>query len=96
MRNLSATSVASYKELVESGQLTPKQRVVYGAIVVHGNLTREQIAAITQMKEGSVCGRIAELMEKGLVVAAGLRQNPITKKVNEVIGLPIPQMELAL
>lgn len=91
---MNATSIASYKELVESGQLTPKQQIVYGAIVVHGNMTREQIAVTVSMKEGSVCGRVNELMDKGLLVAKGLYLNPVTKKVNEVVGLSVAQLEM--
>jgi hypothetical protein len=91
---VSATSLLSYKELVESGQLTPKQQLVYGALVMHGPKTREQLAAITNMKEGSVCGRVNELLEKGLIVESGYLQNAITKKLNAIVSIAVPQLAL--
>lgn len=85
--NVSETSLAAYWAMRDASELPEKERIVYYAIALHGPMSREQIAARTGMKEGSACGRVNGLMEKGFLVHAGYRINPATEKLNEVVEL---------
>lgn len=85
--NVSQTSLAAYWAMRDAGELPDKERLVYYALAKHGPLTREQIAQRTGMKEGSACGRVNQLVEKGILVHHSYRQNPITDKMNEVVDL---------
>lgn len=81
------TSLISYWAMRDSGELPEKERIVYEALAHLGKMTREQIAYVTGMKEGSACGRVAGLMEKGLVVGVATLVNPTTDKLNEVVDI---------
>jgi DNA-binding Lrp family transcriptional regulator len=85
--NVHENSLASIWALRDAGELPEKERIVYEALRQHGPLTREQIAQRTGMKESSSCGRVAGLMEKGLIEPAGVRRNPVTGKSNEVVRI---------
>lgn len=84
---VSRFSRAAYADLVDSSKLQPKERRVADAIAEHEPMTREEISAVTGMKEGSACGRVNKLMERGLVVHHGYRHNQATDKLNEVVDL---------
>jgi DNA-binding Lrp family transcriptional regulator len=81
------TSLASIWSMRDAGELPERERAVYDALFRYGPMTREQIAARTGMKEGSACGRVNRLMERGIVVHHGARENPITRKLNEIVDL---------
>lgn len=85
--NVSKDSLIAYWKLRDSGELPEKERQVYEAVVRHGPMTREQIAAVTGMKEGSACGRVAGLMEKGMLEHHSSIENPVTGNPNEVVWL---------
>ena len=85
--NVSPMSLAAYWQMRDAGELPEKERIVFMALKLHGAMTREQIAAATGMKEGSACGRVNKLMERGLVVNSGYRMNSATNKLNEIVDL---------
>mgnify|MGYP003576801228 CR=1 FL=1 len=85
--NVAATSLAAYWSLRDAGELPEKERIVYDAIMRNGPVTREQIAAITGMKEGSACGRVAKLLERGMLAHHGYVTNRITGKTNERVWI---------
>lgn len=85
--NVAETSLAAYWHLRDAGLLPEMERLVYFALALHGPMTREQIAARTGMKEGSACGRVNRLMQRGIVVHYGFTINPTTKKHNEIVEL---------
>ena len=83
--NMNQTSLMAYEAIRET--LSAREREVFEAIKVNGPLTREQIAAATGMKESGACGRVASLLEHGLVKRNGTIKNPVTNKSNELIAL---------
>jgi DNA-binding Lrp family transcriptional regulator len=85
--NVADNSLIAYWAMRDSGELPEKERVVYEALASHGRMTREQIAYVTGMKEGSACGRVKGLMEKGLVVGVATMVNPNTHKLNEAVDI---------
>lgn len=85
--NVAPTSLAAYWHLRDAGLLPEMERLVFFALALHGPMTREQIAARTGMKEGSACGRVNRLMQRGIVVHHGSIINPTTEKDNEVVEL---------
>ncbi|NGM79727.1 hypothetical protein [Burkholderia multivorans] len=52
-------------------------------------LTREEIAARTNLKLSSVCGRVRELLDDGRLEKRGSRKCIATGKAQELIGLPV-------
>jgi DNA-binding Lrp family transcriptional regulator len=85
--NVAENSLHAYWAMRDSGELPEKERIVYEALVKHGRMTREQIAAKTGMKEGSVCGRIDGLKKKGLVRGVATMVNPVTDCLNEIVDI---------
>lgn len=85
--NVAQTSLAAYWHMRDAGELPEKERIAYDAVLRNGPLTREQIANLTNMKEGSACGRVNKLMARGIVVHAGYVTNQQTGKLNEVVDL---------
>jgi DNA-binding Lrp family transcriptional regulator len=85
--NVAITSLASYWAMRDADELPGRELEVFEALAKHGPMTREEIAFVTRMKEGSACGRVNKLMERGLVVHYGYRPNPTTKKMNQVVDL---------
>ncbi|HWT40938.1 MAG TPA: helix-turn-helix domain-containing protein [Dongiaceae bacterium] len=84
---VASTSLAAYWSMRDAGELPDRERLVYFALALHGPMTREQIAARTGMKEGSACGRVNKLMERGIVVHHGYCMNQGTRKPNEIVEL---------
>jgi DNA-binding Lrp family transcriptional regulator len=84
---MAPTSLAAYWAMRDAGELPDRERLVYYAIALHGPMTREQIAACTGMKEGSACGRVNRLMERGILVHYDYLINPGTEKLNEIVEL---------
>lgn len=85
--NVSLNSLFSYWSLRDSGELPEKERIVYEAVLRNGPVTREQIASLTGMKEGSACGRVAKLIERGMLAHHGTVVNATTKKPNEKVWI---------
>lgn len=86
---VASTSLASYEMMKVMEDLPLKESAVYWAVAIFGPMTREQIAARTGMKEGSACGRVNKLLEKGKLIESGLVVNQKTHKWNKVVDLPI-------
>jgi hypothetical protein len=51
-------------------------------------LTREEIAARTNMKLSSVCGRVRELLDDERLAVRGTRKDPHMRNAQQVVGLP--------
>ncbi|MDB5822208.1 MAG: hypothetical protein JWR21_912 [Herminiimonas sp.] len=84
---VSQTSLASIWAMRDSGELPQREREIYEALVRNGPMTREQLASITGTKEGSACGRVATLIERGMISHHSTVKNRITGKYNECVWL---------
>jgi len=68
--------------------LTDKQKMVINAFEAGARqLTREDIAAITNMKLSSVCGRVRELLDANRLVVVGKRECPATSSSQQLLAL---------
>lgn len=85
--NMAQTSLTAYESMKQVGELPVREAQVYLAIAMYGPMTREQIAKRTDMKEGSACGRVNKLLEKGVLVETGFVINQKTKKLNKTVDL---------
>lgn len=68
--------------------LAAKQRMVLDAFE-HGRppLTREDIAAITNLKLSSVCGRVRELLDAGRLTVVGARKDLATQTRQQLLAV---------
>ena len=68
--------------------LSATQRMVIDALK-HGRapMTREDIAAATNLKLSSVCGRVRELLDAGRLVVVGTRKDLATQTSQQLLGL---------
>jgi hypothetical protein len=71
--------------------LSATQRMVFECFEsIEVLLTREDIAAQTNLKLSSVCGRARELLDAGRLTKRGRRECVATGKSQELLGLPLP------
>lgn len=69
-------------------ELSEKQRMVLDAFDAgRPPLTREDIAAITNMKLCSVCGRVRELLDAGRLVVVGSRKDLATHNRQQLLNI---------
>jgi DNA-binding Lrp family transcriptional regulator len=85
--NMAPNSLAAFWQMRDAGELPEREREVYEALRKYGPMTREQLAARTGQKEGSIAGRVFKLKERGIVVGVANKINPHTDKLNEIVDL---------
>lgn len=85
------TSLSAYRALQMDGQIQPKELEVLAAFGGKHDLllTRQDIAAKTGMAINSVCGRVKALLEKGSLQVRSSRISSVTRKPQELLGLPV-------
>jgi hypothetical protein len=86
-RRVAETQSDAYHALTVK-ELSAKQRMVLDAFE-HGRppLTREDIAAITNMKLCSVCGRVRELLDAGRLKVIGARKDLATQTSQQLLAV---------
>ncbi|WDD92794.1 hypothetical protein Bsp3421_002823 [Burkholderia sp. FERM BP-3421] len=89
---LQASGVYPHRRLSPSERaLSTTQRMVLDCFEsIDVLLTREDLAALTNLKLSSVCGRARELLDAGRLVKRGRRECIATGKSQELLGLPLP------
>jgi hypothetical protein len=72
--------------------LCASQQMVIDAFK-HGrpHLTREDIAAITNMKLSSVCGRVRELLDANRLTVVGERKDSATGHKQQLLAVAVPK-----
>ncbi|RQM48674.1 hypothetical protein EHZ19_10750 [Paraburkholderia bannensis] len=86
------TQLAAYDSLDEGHKRTQKQIIVDLFELRGTTLTREQIAERTNLRLSSICGRVRELLDLGLLVVRGTLKCVATGKYQETIGLPAAEV----
>jgi hypothetical protein len=86
-RRVAETQQDAYHGLTVK-ELSAKQRMVLDAFE-HGRppLTREDIAAITNLKLCSVCGRVRELLDAGRLAVVGARKDLATQTSQQLLAI---------
>jgi hypothetical protein len=88
-RRVAATQQDAYHELTVK-KLCATQQMVMGCFDGgRRRLTREDIAAITNLKLSSVCGRVRELLDAGRLVVVGRRKDLATQTSQQILGLAL-------
>jgi hypothetical protein len=85
-RRVADTQSAAFHALSVK-ELCTTQRMVIDAFDHHPRLTREDIAAITNLKLSSVCGRVRELLDAGRLIVVGSRKDLATQSSQQLLGL---------
>jgi hypothetical protein len=76
-------------EQMTGSNLTACQQMVMNAFDDElKRMTREDIAAATNLKLSSVCGRVRELLDLKKLVDRGERRDIHTGKMQQLVGLP--------
>jgi hypothetical protein len=83
-----ATQLAAYDALDADTRRTQKQMIVDLFTAPDTRLTRQDIADRTNMRLGSVCGRVRALIDAGKLAVLGTRKCAATGHENETLGLP--------
>lgn len=89
---MTETSLSAYRALHGEGQIQPKEMEVLAAFggKTERLYTRQEIAQRIGMSINGVCGRVNSLLEKGLLQVRSSRISPVTRKPQELLGLPTP------
>lgn len=69
-------------------KLCATQQMVLDCFEHRPALTREDIAAITNLKLSSVCGRVRELLDAGRLHVVGKRKDLATQTSQQLLALP--------
>lgn len=87
MRGSAETSFLSYLEISDDGTKARQQAIILALLrsVPDVGFTRTNIATLTGMRLGSVCGRVAELRAEGLVIEPSRRICPTSGKLVKVV-----------
>jgi hypothetical protein len=88
--NVSETSREAYYSMSVKHELQPAERRVMS--VFKGNadtFTRQQLVDVVGLPLHSICGRANSLLAKKVLCVRGSRVDPVTKKRQELIGLPV-------
>ena len=87
-RRVAATQSDAFHAM-SSKQLGAKQQMVLDCFAdSNTRLTREDIAARTNMKLSSVCGRVRELLDLKLLRVNGSRKDLATHNSQQLLALP--------
>lgn len=79
------TSLDAYAELSASGKKLTQQERVLQVLSECAPLTRNELSERTGLRLSSVCGRVNELVAKGLAGSIGARRCTVTDKTCEVV-----------
>ena len=84
-------SIEAFTSLSVADYLSPKERAVMAAFINDTVvLTRQQLSERIGMPINAVCGRVNSLVTKHALVPRGTRKDPLTRKSQELLGLPVP------
>lgn len=87
------TSLRAYRGM-STADLTAKQRQVVDAMRPGNLYTRRELETLANMRTGSVCGRVNELIELGRIDVCGEKFCRESGRQVEALRLASEQMEL--
>ena len=82
-RRMARTSLDAFDDLQDRRHST-RQRVL-DALRQHGPMTRHEVASVTGLPLSSVCGRVNELVERGLVQGRIVGGRQVRREKREVV-----------
>lgn len=75
---VATTSATAYRDHKETGRVSAQQQTILDALQDGFALSRREIADETGLELSSVCGRVNELLQIGLLVEVRARQCNLT------------------
>lgn len=97
---MAQTSLKSYFALLSDGEITKRQVDVMAFFLEHPAriLTRQDLALETDIPLPTICGRVNELLELGVLVHHGETPPNRAMRINsrELVGLPRACEQMAL
>ena len=85
--NIENTKLESYYATIAS-DIGGRRGQVLRAVVDSGPSTRHEVSRATGLPLQTICGRISELIEMGLLVSKDVRFESATKRWCEVLAIP--------
>ena len=92
MRATADTSRDAYRAAIASGRTTEGERAVLRAFHADPSrrLTRAEIGELTRLRSGSVCGRVFDLIEAGILIQLPRRRCTVTgDRAHEIALVPL-------
>lgn len=80
-------SIDAYHEHLKSGKALKQWQKIYAAMKLYKPLTRSELSDATGIRLSSVCGRVNELIEAGLVVEHERRKCTVTGRAAHPVGI---------
>lgn len=74
------TSIAAYQEHIASGKVGKQAQSILESMRPGINYSRRELVMITGLELSSVCGRVNELLQIGMLHEAAPRKCGVTKK----------------
>jgi hypothetical protein len=74
------TSINAYKEHQATGKVGAQAQAILDFMQEGDNYSRRELAVLTGLELSSICGRVNELLEVGLLVEGTKRKCMVTKK----------------
>lgn len=95
MHNTAEASLRAYYEIGQP-DLTACQRKILRAMQMGCLYSRRELEAATGLRSGTVCGRVKELLEAGLLEVCGLKECRESGKTVEALRLVAQQLGFLL
>jgi len=88
---MAGTSLATFSSLGVRDYLQPKERELMAVFdaAPGARYTRQALAQRTGMAINAVCGRVRSLLDKHALEVHGETVCPVTRKPQELLGLPV-------
>jgi hypothetical protein len=74
------TSISAYKEHIATGKVGAQAQAILDFMNQGDNYSRRELSVLTGLELSSICGRVNELLEVGLLVEGTKRKCMVTKK----------------
>lgn len=85
MSQAAQTSIEAYQEIIDSGELNRQQEAVFKVIRKEGPVSRNDLDRMLGFRRSSICGRVRELIDAGLVEVTGVEPDPESGKRVELL-----------
>ena len=87
---IAETSVIAYKEHKAAGKVGSQALSLFDAMEFHKDYSRRELAGLTGLELSSVCGRVNEMLQIGMLKEVSQRKCKITgKTVKPVVKISL-------
>ena len=88
--SIAETSVMAYKEHKATGKVGSQAMYIFETMGFNKDYSRREIVQITGLELSSVCGRINEMLQSGMLKEVSQRKCKVTgKTINPIVKLSL-------